>query len=251
MAFRKIPKAEIKLAAKTGFLTKSLWDEFFAEGEYSWGTRKWQSFIARGYFKKHPSPRADDTLVLNCKNRDVIKLVGAEVSAPPYISQLNHDEIVTRSVLRLQKQGLLKTFLTESELKTQNVGQQRVRSHLDRIKYPDMIVELGSQEKNLSLALELEISRKDYQRYYRAIGNYSTRTYADKILYIGSSEGIFVSLRKAMRENSYSSQRQPIGFVSSVEWEKAPSAAPIYFSDRVTSIAEMMTDLEKFNQANI
>lgn len=243
MGVFKLPKEEIKLAAKTGFLTRDLWREFFSYGDESWKLKQWKNLLTRGHFRKHPSRRADDTLVLNYKNRDVIKLVGAEISAPPYIAQLTHDEIATRSVLRLQKQGLLKSFLTESELKTQNAGQERVRSAKDRIKYPDMIIELARKDKSISLALEIELSRKDYQRYYRAIGNYSTRTYADKVLYIGSTEGIFVSLRKAMRENSYSSHRQPIGFVSSVEWEKSPATAPIYFNDYMTSIAQINAEI--------
>ena len=244
MGMLKVPNSEIRFAAKTGFLSRTLWEEFFAEGAYSWKLRQWKSFSEREYFKMHPSPTAKDTLVLNAKNPDVVKLVGADISAPPYVSQLNHDEIVTRSVLILKRQGLATSFLTESELKALNVGRERVRSAADRIKYPDMILDVGSAAKNFSVALELELTRKDYKRYYNIIGNYSTRAYADKVLFIGSSEGIFESLRKAMRENSYSSFRQPIGFVSCAEWEKAPATAPIYFSNKVTSLLEMKAESE-------
>lgn len=85
-----------------------------------------------------------------------------------------------------------------------------------RIKYPDAVVEIIGRNIS-SVALELEMTRKDYKRYYKIIGNYAMRAYADFVLFIGTSEGIFVSLRKALRENSYSNLNQPIGFVSAVE----------------------------------
>ncbi|MBY0316110.1 MAG: hypothetical protein K2Q26_11355 [Bdellovibrionales bacterium] len=237
MSAHQIPISEIKFAAKTGFLSFKLWDQYFANGAHSWRLRQWKALVIRGYFKMHPSPRAGDVLVLNPKNPKVCELVPS-ISSPPYISQLFHDEVVASSLLRLKNEGLISGFKTEGELKAQAVGTIQPKSASEAIKYPDAIVNVANSK---SIAIEVELTRKEYKRYYKIIGNYATKQYADMILFIGNSEGIFESLRKAMRENSYPTRSQPIGFVSCEDWKSNPVTAMIHFSSHTTNMHHLHT----------
>jgi hypothetical protein len=247
----KVPVEEIRFAAKTGFITKGLWDDFFAKGSYSWRRRQWNSLTERGYFRPHPSPIVTNTLVLHRKNLEVKALLGDSISSAPYVSQLNHDQILARSILTLARQNLIESFRTELELKRENIGSQKVFNLSEKTKHPDAIIEIRGPEKIHHVSLELELTKKDYKRYFQIIRTYSANSKVQRILFIARTEGVFNCLRKAMRENSYQNALKPVGFISYHEWVKDPANAPIHTSGKITSLTAIKADLQKNESANL
>ncbi len=135
------PTGEIQFAAKSGFLTRGLWHKYLCDGSNSWRHKLWASFIQQEYFKEHYSSYAKDVIVPNPKNELVKKLAGDEISSPPYISQMVHDEMVAGFVLGLQKDGLIGRFRFEPELKKLDPNPPRYGQNADRRKFPDAVIE--------------------------------------------------------------------------------------------------------------
>ncbi len=231
-----VPEREIRFAAKTGFLSKRLWEEFFAEGTPSWNRRLWKHFVGRGLFRPHPSALARDVMVLNRRNPVVMSMVGDEISTAPFVSQLEHDETVARILLDLVRAGLVRSFVTEMEQKRVPNGERRFAESTARVKYPDAIVTIGGPSERLRIALELELSRKDPKRYRQCLDTYAARKDIDRVIFIARAGIIFDSLKRAMRDTYYPDWERPIGFGQLDEWKKNPAVAAIHFSESETTM---------------
>jgi hypothetical protein len=234
-----VPEREIRFAAKTGFLSKRLWDEFFADGSPSWNRRLWKHFIKRDFFLEHPSDFARDVLVLNRKNPVVMSIVGEEISPAPLAWQFEHDETVARILLGLLRAGIVQSFVTEIELKRVHESERRFGGHAARVKYPDAIVTIGGPSASHRVALEVELSRKSPARYRQCLDTYAARRDVDRVIFIARAGIIFASLKRAMRETYYPDWERPIGFGQLDEWKRNPAAAIIQFSESETSMTAL------------
>lgn len=232
------PIREIKFAAKSGFLTKALCDEYFTTGSNDWKNKLWARLLSGGYFRRHYSKLASHVFVLSLKNPLVKNLVGENIVSPPFVSQLDHDEYVAGSVLRLLKDGTICDFRLEPELK---VRASRVKRHYgseQKDKYPDALVQLANEKKTI-VAIELELSKKDPKRYRQILEAYSSYKRADRVIFIVRNDRIAEAVKNAMRDSYYPDWERPIGFVGLEDWIKSPSDAPIRFSNETTSMQKM------------
>lgn len=238
-----VPEREIRFAAKTGFLSKRLWAEFFIEGTPSWNRRLWKQFVSRGFFRPHPSTLARDVLVLNRKSPVVMSIVGDEISSAPYVSQLEHDEMAAHILLELMRAGIVQSFITEAEQKRIPNGERRISGYAERLKYPDAIVTIGGPSATIRVALELELSRKDPKRYRQCLDTYAARCDVNRVIFIARPGVIFESLKRAMRETYYPDWERPIGFGQLDEWKQNPATAPIQFSESETTLIAIQQKL--------
>jgi hypothetical protein len=245
-----VPEREILFAAKTGFLTKKLWDAHFANGTYSWRQKQWSYLVGRGYFKKHPSSRAIDVVILDRKNPDVRRLVGDQITSPPYLNQLDHDELVADFILRLS--DVITNFRTEGEQKRFRLGQHN-RLDMDyRDKYADALIQLKAPEKKMTLALELELTTKCQKRYRRIFNTYAAVKNIDRVIFITRTESQAESIRQAIVDAYYPLSVRPIGFSSLDSWKSDPKTAAIIFHDTLTTIAKLsgLTDAVDLSAAS-
>jgi len=240
------PESEIRFAAKTGFLTKEIWNEFFAEGGERWRRKQWRLLAERGFFRVHPSRRASEVLVLNTKNKDVIAMVGDDISAPPFIAQIDHDELVARTLLQFLKENAIATHQTESELKRLYPLARNRRSGDEKEKYPDALIELKG---GLRIALEMELTLKSRKRYRHILRTYRARQDADRIIFIVRSASIFESISQAIQDTYYPILERPIGFAWLDEWTLDPLKARIDFKSFSSSWREM-ADLESASKSS-
>lgn len=231
-----IPEHEIRFAAKAGFLSKRLWEKFFAEGTPSWKRRRWRKLVDRGYFREHPSALLRDVLVLHRKNPVVMSMVGDEISAAPIAWQYEHDETIAGILLELIRGGIVQSFVTEAELKRLQDGERRYVERPVREKYSDAIVTLGRPSANIRIALELELSRKNPKRYRQCLDAYASRKDVDHVIFIARAGIIFESLKRAMRETYYPDWEKPVGFGQLEEWTRSPLTAAIQFSESKTTM---------------
>ncbi len=238
-----VPSKEIWLAAKSGFLTKTIWNDFFGKGGVRWRNFQWNSFLKGGLFRKHPARLAVDVLVLNPKHPVVQKLVGADISAPPFIGQLDHDETVMRSLLVLRRERLIDNFRFEPEQKRLGGVRYKDDGLIGKVKFPDALIDIGGRENRKCLAFELELTSKSPKRYRQMMTSLDALKGVDKIIFITRTRFITEAIKRAMPNHYFSYFEKPIGFGTLEHWTKNPMTAPIVFEDEITSIEKMSLSL--------
>jgi len=236
----KIPVAEIHFAAKSGFLSKSVWLDFFAAGSTGWKNKVWRSFLEREYFLKHPARRADDVLVPNPKSAAVKRLAGDAVAAPPYIFQLDHDEQCSRIALSLQRRGVVQDYMMEVEQKRHFFGWNKSLSEARAVKFTDLLLEVKCQSGFKRVAVELELSRKSPARYRKIFQSYAAKRDYSTIIFLSRSQTIFDALARAMKDATFPTWEKQVGFSSVDGWLKDPTLTPIHLDSGATSLAQLI-----------
>lgn len=232
------PENEIKFAAKAGFITKNIWINYFANGSEGWKNKLWNSLLLRGYFLKHPSRRANDTLVLNPNDNLVRKLIGYEKSRAPFVSQLDHDETMARIILDLLNEDIITDYRLEPELKRMTPEVHRQFELKKKTKYPDGLIKLKNEDQT-RIAIELELTRKDPKRYRDIIEAYATFKNAELVIFILRDDRLALTLKNSMRDKFYPKHIRPIGFGKLCEWNENPAKAQIIFDEHKTTLEEL------------
>jgi len=232
------PVNEIKFAAKAGFITKNIWSNYFATGSAGWKNKLWNSLLLRGHFQKHPSRRANDTLVLNSNDTLVRKLIGYEKSRAPFVSQIDHDETMARIILDLLKNNIITDYRLEPELKRMSPEVHRHFESKKKTKYPDSLIKLKNEDQT-RIAIELELTRKEPKRYRDIIEAYATFKNAELVIFILRDDRLALTLKNAMRDKFYPKHIRPIGFGKLCEWQENPAKAQIMFNEHITSLVEL------------
>lgn len=233
------PIDEIRFAAKTGFLSKDIWKKFFAPPSKSWQSRRWRSFVKSKVFVPHPSSTAKDVLVLNPDSKLVISTVQRNFSCPPFVAQLQHDEIAAIGMQRLLNEKVISRFFTESEQRRMFIKPEDEIDRTKKAKYPDGVLRIGQQENGLLLALEIELTRKSRKRYLEVFTRYESLSMMSGIVFITGTSGIFRGIHAAMKEHGFNVYRCPVGFCNLEDWQKSPLTAPIKFDSWTTTIAKI------------
>jgi hypothetical protein len=236
---RHLPVAEITFAAKSGFLSRSLWMDFFAMGTKSWRNSQWRALTSRGYFQRHPSSRAGDVIVPNRKSELVRRLAGDAVASAPFISQLDHDEICARIALLLERQGVIQSYLTEADQKRLFFGWNRSFLEAKSVKFPDLVLEVSGPKGKQTVAIEVELSRKSPRRYCDIFRAYRARPGHDLVVFLARANTIFDALSRAMKDVIYPTWERQVGFGSVDEWLKDPARALINLSEGSTTLAQL------------
>ncbi len=243
MSGKYIPHQEIIFAAKTGFLSKDLWLKYFTARSPSRNSRIWNRFLADGYFKKHESKMLPDVLVLDRAAREELERRGANVVTSPHLSQFDHDEKAARIALALQRTELIEDFTTEAELKRQHWLWLKSTKAGVEAKFPDLTLKLPVGAKFLKVAVEIEQSKKNFDRYKKVMSSYASSKDIDLVVFISNNQAIFNSISRAMKEVNYPTWERPVGFGKMNLWLKNPESASIYLSRSVTSICEIVADV--------
>lgn len=241
MRTRNVPVEEIRFAAKMGFLSKSLWDEFFGTESRSWRSRQWRRLTESKAFRPHSSVTAKDVIVLDPSNKKVQEIVGGEVSTPPYVGHLNHDEILSRILIRLNRSGALLDFTSEAEQKRRHQDDRHWHHRQEKLKFPDAILDLKYDGSLIKVALELELTPKCQKRYRKIFDTYQDRKQLRAVIFVINSSVLFTALTKAIKDSRYPDWIRPVGFARLDEWLTDPENAPIRFREVTTSLKALGT----------
>ena len=237
---RNVPAAEIRFAAKAGFLSRTIWEEFFATGLSCWQRRRWRHFQERGYFTRYPYPLRRSFLVLNRKNPVVKSLVGEAISTHPFVAQVEHDECVAKILLTLARDPKILGYRMEAEMKREEWDQKQFLRGAQKTKFPDAAIEISTPTGVEKLALEIETSRKDHKRYCQVLSSYAARKDLSRVFFLSRSKLVFESLKVAMRETYYPDEERPIGFCDLDAWLRNPLKAAIYVTWGVTTLERIV-----------
>ncbi|MBX2995378.1 MAG: hypothetical protein KF681_11155 [Bdellovibrionaceae bacterium] len=242
MSEKHIPLKEIIFAAKTGFLSKDLWQKFFTTRSYSRNSRVWHRLKEDGFFRPHESKMLPNVLILG--NRSLVELERRGIMAvtKPHLGQFDHDEKAANIILSLEQEKVLDGFTTEAELKRKNWLWMKTTRDGKDTKFPDLTLQLSGSVRYRNVALEIEQSKKGFDRYKKMMNSYANIKGIDVVVFISNQEYIFNSISRAMKEISYPSWERPVGFGEMDKWLNNPLTAPIYLSRGVESIEQWMDE---------
>jgi len=240
------PRSELLFASKMGFLSKRLWLDFFTTKSRSQNSRLWRSFVAQEYFKKHESKSLTDVLVLDQKGRSFLEAMGIGAVSAPHMNQVDHDETVSRILIQLERQNGIRSIETESELKQKFMLWMRTTREGRGAKFPDLTLNLHETGKFPRVALEIELSKKNFERCKAVMMSYSGKKEIAAVVFIAEQQAIFDRLARAMKATHYPSWERPIGFSPLKEWMREPMKAPIYLSNGVATLEDWMATPAKF-----
>lgn len=242
MSAKHIPLKEISFAAKTGFLSKALWQKFFTTRSYSRNSRVWHQFKKDGYFRPHESKMLPDVLILGNRALQELERRGIVPVTKPHLSQFDHDEKAANIILSLEQAKVLDGFTTEAELKRKHWLWLRTSRDGKDAKFPDLTLQISMPSKFGRVALEIEQSKKAFDRYKKVMSNYANIKGIDVVVFISNQQSIFNSISRAMKEISYPSWERPVGFGEMESWLKDPLTAPIYLSRGVESVQQWINE---------
>ncbi|HXH75403.1 MAG TPA: hypothetical protein VNJ08_10590 [Bacteriovoracaceae bacterium] len=219
MKQRPIPIDLIRFVAKTGFITKDMWKNFFhADTSRVTTFRYWRDLVARGYFSPHPNPHLKDVLVLNRKNLHLIGDVQRLVAYAPNPILLEHDEFLLTGLLKLIRGGIINEWQTEAQLRILDPKELRLVAKGERLKFPDALVRLSIG----SVALEYERTQKSKKRYREILNAYSDMENIKAVIWIVKDEWISGAIKNEIKASYYPLNKRPIGFLMEKTWKEAP-----------------------------
>ncbi len=242
---RTPPRAVMTFAAKTGFITKEIFNEFFATGCERSRRRQWQYLSRHGWLVPHESPLRPDVLVLSRKSRAESHAgAWAEVWAP-YIGMIHHDETLFRMVLRLQKSGLTREWTTEAEMKKVLMRDLRLGGARINTKYPDALLTLDVPGNAVKVALELELSRKSKRRYEDMAYAYRGMKDVRGVFFVCRNPGLIKTIRNAFNRAYFPSHEKPVGFALVDEWRIDPASAVLEMPSRKTTFCDLVGEIRE------
>ena len=215
----------IKVVAKTGFITKSLWIEFFFAGnEKRWRNRSWANLRESGTFLPYAYNFKEPTLILNKRNKIVRSIVGGHLVHPPSSQNFQHDQILFQGLFRLMGDSQLTHWRSESELKLFAPSDYRIETQGQLIKFPDLILSVRTQSGVKAVALELERTQKSKKRYIQIFNAYASMKGINTIVCAVENPMIAKSIEGALRETYFPTSERPVLIMSEDEWKNKPAA---------------------------
>lgn len=242
---KKVPEQEILFAAKFGFLSQKLWREFFTTRSAAQNSRVWRSYIERGYFKLHDCPFLKDILVLDKEGKNYLRKKGAVPVSPVHINQIDHDETVALIALLLMKSGQIEKYRTEAQLKKELWSWTRERKLGVGEKFPDLKLYIKTPNGIEEVAIELELTLKNRDRYRKAMASYSRMPGLKTILFISDKQAIFDSLSRAIQHECFPTDERTVGYINLIEFLKDPMSTTIYLpANKQTTLQQMKDGVE-------
>lgn len=231
------PIEEVKFAAKIGFLSKKIWEEFFARGNVRWQYRCWKRLVDSKIFIPHRI--AKDVLVVNARHPFVGKVTDSYNRAP-HVNQLFHDEIVGLTYLRIADRLKNWGVFVEAELKRREPLQNRGKKSSQVMKHPDV---LATSPSGPRIAIEIELSRKSKTRYMNAFRAYRSKA-VSLIIFVVRSSSTLAIIRRAAHEVRFPENEIPIGFCPLHEWEQNLFSAKIDVGRNSNPFLELIRSIE-------
>lgn len=221
----------IKYAKKFGFISKSFfWDHFCKKSKTN-NFRYWNAFLSCGAFVPYKELQGtEEYYYLNLKsvlaNKDAIESVGKRT--PLY---LYHDEQVMRFIYSLDSKNLIKNFWTELELRSNRTSSYKILGGTPS-KVPDLVFDLNSSGEIFRTALEIEITRKSNDRYFKNFLNYSSLSNLDFVLYGTSHERTHLAIKNEVSKGYFGGLSKKMGFYSIADFQIKSASCDLEFNSR-------------------
>lgn len=231
----------LKFTGKVGFISRSIWNRFFAVGTTRWSRRQFQSLIDKKLLIQHPNKVAMDYFILTPLSRQLLHSQKCIHVEPTHMIQICHDETVATSILQLYQEGLVIDWKCEAELK--KTREFQLNENVRDQKYPDAIMKVSVSGKERTLAIEYERTQKSSTRYKDILWLYSSRSNLGMVLFICESSTIEKTIEGRMKYLGIPELFHRVAFVSSLDWTTNPSEARIRYGDKVISLKKICSPI--------
>ena len=213
----------IRVVGKTGFITKTQWEQFFfTGGNIRWRNKLWARLLASGFFKPYSYNFKEPTLVLNPKNKLVRAILQGRMVFAPNSKNFQHDQILCQGLFQLLKHPKLYHWQTESELKLFSPADYRIETQGQLIKFPDLILSVQDSSGIKTVSFELERTQKSKKRYTQIFNAYASMKGSDAVVCAVESPTIMRSIESALETIYFPIQEKPVLFMSENEWVLKP-----------------------------
>jgi len=238
--------AALILTGKAGFITRSIWRDFFAVGNERWNREQVRLLCERKLLERHPNPIAEDCFVLSRVGRVLLAKHGLRFVGAPYVSQVAHDEAVVRSLLALSRDGVTHQWDLESEMKCHQMRQHQLNNSARDQKYPDAVITLRALGLDRSCAIEYERTRKSPQRYKDVLWLYSRMESYWLVLFACETEAIQNTIKRQLYHLREPSLLSRVAFTNAKHWTKDPATTSIELDKKNFTLKELCaSDLAK------
>jgi hypothetical protein len=226
----------INFAARFGFLTKEIFFENLCLNQTTQQYYHWNKLVTGGHFFK--SQKQHGLIYLAAKGR---KLATVSVAPNKSLYILNHDILVAKIFLRLERTGKLLNAWTEFEL-SKDQYQTCILLGVNRIdKLPDLLVDLHGANKTIRIAIEIENTLKAKDRYLRISQGYLSMRNVNLLIYGCSSLVIQATVARTFSGAEFvRSQKAPITFLNS-EFSKDDFSAEGSLLNRRMPLKKMLS----------
>jgi len=155
------------------------------------------------------------------------------------VSQIAHDEVVARSLFRLEKNGIVSEWSPECELKRTKALQFDLGISAKEQKYPDAIFIMELAGRMGTFAVEYERTLKAASRYKDILWLYSKTSNIDVVIYICKDKLIENTIKGRLNFIRNLALYKKIGFVDANEWQKNPESAVIEFNSASNTLGNL------------
>jgi hypothetical protein len=233
----------LRVMAKSGFVTRAIWRDYFARGSNRWHRRQLQRLCECRLIEPHVNSKAQGIFVLSIFGKILLAREGLRFALPPFVGQLDHDELVLRSVLELSKQKLIRGFLLENEMKRSEMRQHQITTwtRAEDQRYPDAIFELNVLGKKRMVALEYERTRKSPRRYRDKLWAYSHSNSFWVVIFVCESEAIKSMIKRQLYFLRCPELSGKVAFVDKKQWLAGPADASVNLESQTFSIRTLVT----------
>jgi len=229
----------LKLVGKVGFITRDLWRDFFATGNSRWSREHIRLLSERHLLEQHPNPIAKNCFVASRLARILLAKHSLHYGPAPYVSQLVHDEVIVRSLLRLSRENIIHDWRVENEMKSIQMRQHQLNSSAKEQKYPDAVFKLSALNRQRLCAMEYERTRKSPQRYRDILWLYSKMDSLWMVLFVCETETIHSMIKRQLHHLGQPLLNNRVAFTNAELWKKAPGSAPIELADKSFTLNQL------------
>lgn len=231
----------LRLTAKMGFLSRHLWNTFFNSGKTRWTQKQIKALTEndKGLLKKHSNPTASNYFILTPKAQGLLLKENVHIVRPTPVAQLAHDEFIAESLFRLEKSGLIKSWITENEMKSSQMRRFELSTDPRNMKYPDVVFELSAQNKTYTIALEYERTRKASSRYKDILWLYSNMSNVSMILFVCEDQPIINEIKNKLKLMRLPNLFGKVAFAFSSNWKLNPAETSIELDGKAFTLKEL------------
>ena len=243
----------IRCAAKMGFLSRTLWNNVMAKGLPSWRNEQWSLLKSRGLFASSSRyDHGDRTLVLTDKGRRAAEELNINSVISPIGDFISHDETAAEFALRLESDGLISSWWSESEIKRDNFKYTGASHTMSRkSKFPDLVIRLAIPGEANLMAVEIEKTRKSNERYNEFVNKYKGLPDIDTVIVLAESKRIIDAIKKAQIRTSFPQHLRPFVFGLINEVMKNPGQATLDFDGKSVSLESAVQSLRTKRNSEI
>lgn len=237
--------AALRFAGKTGFMGRETWGRFFALGTSRSKRRQIDRLVMRGYLRPHRNTEAVGAFVIGARALALLNEQHWSYVAPVPIGQLGHDKAVGHSLLALEQEGLIHSWVTERELIRDRDRHYLVQKKDSMTKYPDAIFKMHAFGSPMTTALEYEANRKSSSRYKAILRAYSGMTDLSMVLFVCQNATIQKTIQGCLKQFGQTTLWRQVAFADAEEWKKSPANAAITIRRGTIRLGEICANASK------